>query len=139
MSKKTIILMIVTVLCITATVMLKKAVDNSEPEYTEVKALVLSSESVYKKILGKKQLFHEVIVIYQGQEYELENAHNNYSFVPGRQVTAYLSGEKLYANIEGVKTSTGLATTYFVCLFASFAMVIVSLSSLGKTRTKTPN
>ena len=56
MSKKSMILMIVTVLCIIATVVLRGVVDKADAEYTEVEVRVVSSDTVYRKILGKRQM-----------------------------------------------------------------------------------
>lgn len=139
MSKKTVILMIATVLCIIATVILHGVVDNSDVEYEEVEVKVISSETVYKKILGKRQMQYEVFVSYYGKEYELKNTHSSAPYIPGRTVTAYLSNEKLYANIEGVKTSTPVAFLYFACLIASFGMLIMTLSSFGSKKKNLAN
>ena len=52
MSKKSMILMIVTLLCIITTVVLRGVVDKADAEYTEVEVRVVSSDTVYRKILG---------------------------------------------------------------------------------------
>jgi len=52
----------------------------------------------------------------------------------GRTVTAYLAHGKLYANVEGVKTSTPIATVYFIFLFGSFAMLFVAPTYTAKLR-----
>ena len=83
--------MIVTVLCIIATVVLRGVVDKADAEYTEVEVRVVSSDTVYRKILGKRQMQYDVFVSYLGQEYELKNAHSSAPYIPGRSVTAYLS------------------------------------------------
>ncbi|WP_347062001.1 penicillin-binding protein [Hungatella hathewayi] len=136
MSKKSLILMIVTLLCIITTVVLRGVVDKADAEYTEVEVRVVSSDTVYRKILGKRQMQYDVFVSYLGQEYELKNAHSSAPYIPGRSVTAYLSKGNLYANIEGVKTSTPAAMVYFGFLFASFAMLVTTLSSFGSGRKK---
>ena len=40
---------------------------------------------------------------------------------------AYLYNEKLYANTDGVKTSTKIATMYFISLFSTFIFFIITL------------
>ena len=134
MKKKAIAAVIITILCIAVTVFLRITVDRGEPEYEEVEATVISSETRTKKVLGNYYTYYDVMVIYDGQEYELRNPHNSYSFIPGRKTDAFLSEGKLYANIEGIKTSTPLAKAYFVFLFGSVAMVVVSVTSICKAR-----
>ena len=70
---------------------------------------------------------YEVYVSYMGKVYKLKNAHNSYSYREGSTVTAYLSGGKLYANVEGVRTSTPIAYAYFTALIGSFVMLLVTL------------
>ena len=74
MSKKSMILMIVTLLCIITTVVLRGVVDKADAEYTEVEVRVVSSDTVYRKILGKRQMQYDVFVSYLGQEYELKGS-----------------------------------------------------------------
>lgn len=136
MKKKAAISVIITVFCIAATVFLWNAVNRSQPEYTEVQAIVLSSESGTRKVLGKRQVYYEVHVLYEGQEYELLNVHSSSAFGEGRTVTVYLSDGKLYANVEGVKTATPLAIVYFIFLFGSFGMVILSATLISKAAKK---
>ena len=57
-------------------------------------------------------------------------------YVPERTVKVYLYNGKLYANIEGVKTSSPVATLYFVFLFATFGMVLGFPIYLSKQREK---
>lgn len=134
MKRNAIISIIVMLLCIIATVGLRIAVDRAATDYSEVKVTVVSSETKQEKVLGKRQTVYEVIVRYEGKKYELKNAHGTAAYRPGREVTAFLSNGKLYANIEGVKTSTPLAMVYFGFLFASFAMIIVTITMIGKAR-----
>ena len=71
MKKKAIISSIITVLCIVAAVFLRFAMEDTNPEYTEVKATVVSSDNIVRKVLGKRQTQYEVVVEYEGQEYKL--------------------------------------------------------------------
>ena len=115
MKKKAVICSIITVLCIVAAVFLRFAMEDTNPEYTEVKATVVE---------------------YEGQEYKLKNTHSSAAYIPGKEVTALLHDGKLYANIEGITSTTPVAMVYFVFLFGSFAMVCVSVTLISKARTE---
>lgn len=134
MKTKVMISVIVLLLCIAATVGLRIATDRASTDYEEVKVTVVSSETKQKKVRRSRQTVYEVIVRYEGQNYELKNVHGAYSYQPGRDVTVLLSGGDMYANIEGVKTSTPLSTAYFVFLFASFGMVFVTVMVVSQAR-----
>lgn len=134
MKKKAVISSMITVLCIVAAVILRIAMDKVDVEYTEVKAAVVSSEERVRRIYGKSQKYYEVIVTYEGKEYELQNVYNSYSYIPGRETAAYLHGDKLYANVAGITSTTPVATVYFVFLFASVGMVIVTCTFWSKAR-----
>lgn len=134
MKKKAIISVIVLLLCIVTTVGLRIATDRASTSYEEVEVTVVSSETRQKSVRGSRQLVYEVVVLHEGQEYDLKNAHGTYAYRPGQDVTVFLSGGKLYANIEGVKTSTPLAMAYFVFLFASFGMVFVTTTFVSQAR-----
>lgn len=104
------------------------------PDYEEVTATVVSSETtqVSNKKTGSKTDFYDVKVSYNGKVYDLINVHNSYSYIEGRQVKALLSGDKLYANVEGIQTSTPMAKAYFVCLIGGFVMLIIAASAQSK-------
>ena len=136
MKKNTLICIILTVLCIAATVTLRISLENSKPEYKEVMATVVKSETKRKKVMGNYQSYYEVVVNYNGKKYELQNTHNTYSYPKGREVTAFLSEGELYANIEGVRSSTPLGTAYFISLFICFGMLTVTLILYGKEKEK---
>ncbi len=83
--KKVYISFGVMVVCIIAAVFLNKAAKNTELDYQEVKARVVSSESRQKSIRvnGRitRQTVYDVVVSYGGKEYDLKNAHNTYMSV----------------------------------------------------------
>lgn len=139
MKRKVIISVIALLLCIAATVGLGIAADRAETAYDEVKVTVVSAETKQKKVLSKRQTVYEIIVQYEGTNYELKNAHGTSGYQPGREITVFFSSGKLYANIEGVKTSTPLAMTYFVFLFSSFGMVIVTTTVISRARRQVQN
>ena len=124
MKKSYIILTFITILCVIVTIGLRIFMNNMEINYEEVKATVISSESHLKRVGKSRQTVYDVKFKYEGNTYDLENVHDTYSYVEGDQITAYLSNGKLYANIEGVRTSTPLSTVYFVFVFISLILVI---------------
>ena len=136
MKKKTAVLSILTVLCIAATVALWFAVNNQDLEYEEVKATVVSSDSGYRKIAGSRQIYYDVEVEYAGKTYDLKNVHSSAAYMPGREVTAYSANGNLYANVEGVNTSTPVAITYFIFLIGSVALLIYTLTYICKAHEK---
>lgn len=122
---------IITIICIVATVLLRGPMDNAELDYTEVKAMVVSSDTSTTTIKAgtSRSTFtsYDIYVRYDGEEYKLRNAYNSYSYREGTFVTAYLSGGKMYANVEGVRTSTPIAYAYFTALIGSFVMLFATL------------
>ena len=71
-----------------------------------------------------------------GENYELQNVYGAYPYSEGRPTTAYLSNGKLYANVEGVQTSTSAANAYFAALFISFGMLILTLCLWQRERER---
>ena len=138
--KKVIVCGIITVLFIIATVILRKPMDNAKLDYSEVKVQVVSSETkekVVKTRYSRTNLTeHEVVVRYNGEKYDLHNAHNSYSYREGSTVTAYLSNGKLYANVEGVRNASPMGIAYFVALLGSFGMFIITMVVLSKSGRK---
>lgn len=127
--KKVWALGINTVIFIVATVLLRGPMDNADVEYGEVKVTVVSSETrqttVRTGYSRSTMTEYDIKVLYMGKEYDLKNAHNAYSYREGSTVTAYLSNGRMYANVEGVQTSTPVATAYFVALIGSFVLFFV--------------
>ena len=77
--KKVYISGIITILCIVATVLLRILMDNTDVEYTEVQAEVVSVTAKETTIRGKytrhTSTKYEVIVSYMGENYELQNVY----------------------------------------------------------------
>lgn len=134
--KKVWALGILTIIFIVATVFLRKNMDNAELDYKEVKATVVSAETVRKTIKTgystSYQTEYNIVVNYQGKNYDLKNAHNTYSYREGSTVTVYEANGKLYANIEGVRTSSPAGIAYFVGLFGSFILLMATLCIWSK-------
>lgn len=131
------ILWILFVIALVATVALWFAMRNAKPEFKEVEAVVISAQTnrvTVKGEYGSKSStdFYDVKVEYDGKTYDLKNAHNTYSYPEGKTVKAYLSNGKLYANKEGVQTSTPIATVYFVFLFGTFGLLFGASVYSGK-------
>ncbi len=126
------------VISLFATIAFWFLMNNSNPEYEEVSAVVLSSEKVeyVNRKTNTRTYKYEVKVKYDGKTYDLHNAHNAYSYVEGKTITAYKANNKLFANVEGVKTATPLANTYYVFLFSSFGLLIIAPSYSAKYRQK---
>ena len=138
--KKVYISGIITILCIVATVLLRILMDNTDVEYTEVQAEVVSvatkETSIRVNYSRNTTTKYEVIVSYMGENYELQNVYGAYPYSEGRSTTAYLSNGKLYANVEGVQTSTSAAYAYFAALFISFGMFGLTLYLWQKERNQ---
>lgn len=114
------------VVCLIATVALWFAMNNTKAEYEEVSATVLSAktEQVVNKKTHSTTNFYKVTVSYEGEEYDLGNAHSTYEYPVGKTVKAYLSNGKLYANVEGVQTDTPVAKVYFAFLIGTFVLLM---------------
>ena len=138
--KKVYLCGILTVIGVILTVLLRVFMDRADVSYTEVEVQVVSAGTVNTTVkvghARTKMTEYEIIVNYEGENYELQNAHDAYSYPEGSTVTAYLSNGELYANIEGVQTSTPVATAYFVGLFGSFILFFVTLYLWKQERNK---
>lgn len=136
MKIKPIFLGLLTLLCLIVTVALWFAVNGSNPELTEVKAKVISSKEVVTRYNNSRITKYKVELEYEGETYELINAHNAYSYAPGKEVTVFLSNGKLYADEAGVKSSSPLGIAYFVFLFGTIIMLAVWLTYRSKYKAK---
>lgn len=134
MNKKAIVLVVLTVVCLAATVGLWFLMNNTEVEFTEVEAKVLSAETRSIKTKGKTTQVHEVTVEYEGESYDLKNVYNSYSYIVGRNTTAYLSNGKLYANEAGIKSTTPVAMVYFAFLFGTFGLLIYTPTYISRCK-----
>lgn len=107
-----------------------------ELEYTKVEAEVVSSETVKKTVKSKYSTSniteYDIVVRYEGKDYDLKNAHNSYSYREGSMVTVYMANGKMYANEEGIRTSSPMGIAYFVGLIGSFILFIVTLCVWGQ-------
>ena len=112
--------------------------NHAEVNYKEVTVVVTdtSSRTVVNKKTGSRTTFYEVKVKYKGKEYELKNVHGLSGYFKGKSVKALLSNEKLYANVEGIKSTSPIAITYFIFLFGTFAMLMITTTYMSKSKSK---
>ncbi len=115
--------------CLVVTVVLNLRVGAQSLEYEEVEAKVISAQTkrVVNRKTGNSTEFYKVKVYYDGKTLDLENVYNTYQYPKGKMVKAYLSNGRLFANEAGVKTSTPLATVYFVFLFGTVGLFIMAV------------
>lgn len=138
MKNKTIILWAITGICLILTVVFWFLMNNQEVKYEEVTAIVTSATSreVVNKKSGSRTTFYDVRVKYDGKDYDLQNVHGLSGYSNGKSVKALLANGKLYANVEGIKSTSPIAITYFVFLFGTIAMVVVSATYMSKAKAK---
>lgn len=129
MNKTKVILMGVGfVVCLVLTIFFRIRMDNQELEYEVVEVRVVSTDTETVKVKMQYSTStttkYIVKVSYNGKTYDLKNVHSLAGYSKGKTVKAYLSHGKLYANIEGVNTSTTVAYAYFGFLIASFILFL---------------
>lgn len=136
MKNKVLIMWIITVICLILTIVFWFLMNKSEVKYEEVTATVISTSS--KEVVNKKTknrtTFYEVKVNCGGKEYELQNVHGLSGYYEGKSVKALLSNGKLYANEEGIKSTSPIAIVYFVFLFGTFGMIMLSSMYMSKMK-----
>ena len=129
--KKVLALGILTIIFIVGTVYFRIEMDNAELDYTEVQAMVVSSETVTKTVRSRYSTStikeYEIVVRYEGKDYDLINAHDSYSYREGSIVKVLMANNKMYANEEGIRTTSYVGTAYFVGLIGSFILFMVTL------------
>jgi len=138
MKNKAILMWIITGVCLILTIVFWFLMNKTEVSYEEVTAIVTSTSTkeVINKNTKNKTTFYEVKVQYNGKEYDLQNVHGLSGYYKGKSVTALLSNDKLYANVEGIKTTTPVAIVYFVFLFGTFGMLMLSATYMSKAKAK---
>ena len=137
MKKKIAIMWILTVVCLILTIVFWFLMNKAEVSYEEVVAVVTNTtKQVVNKKTGSRTNFYEVKVKYEGKEYELKNVHGLAGYYEGKSVKALLSNDKLYANVEGIKSTSPVAIIYFVFLFGTFGMLILSSMYTSKMKAK---
>lgn len=135
MNKKIVILLgVAFVVSLVLTVYFRIQMDNQELEYEEVKVWVVSTDTGTVKVKtgysSSTTTRYIVTVRYDGEIYDLKNVHSLSGYSEGKTVKAYLSNGKMYANMEGVNTSTPTAYAYFGFLIASFILFMAFACSI---------
>lgn len=138
LKNKVAIMWIITFICLILTVVFWFLMNKVDVHYEEVTAIVTdtSSKTVVNKKTGARTTFYEVKVKYEEKEYDLQNVHGLSGYSKGRSIKALLSNEKLYANVEGIKSTSPVAIVYFIFLFGTFGMLIVSSTYMSKAKAK---
>ena len=138
LKNKVIIMWIITVACLILTIVFWFLMNKVEVNYEEVTVVVTdtSSRDIVNKNTGSRTTFYEVKVEYGEKEYELWNVHGLARYYKGKSVKALLSNDKLYANVEGIKSTSPVAIVYFVFLFSTFGMLIAASTYMSKMRSK---
>ncbi|MCI8267391.1 MAG: penicillin-binding protein [Lachnospiraceae bacterium] len=138
MKRKVMLMWILFVVCVITTLVLRYFLERQDVEFEEVTVTVVSAEK--KELENRKTnttlTINDVKVEYEGEEYALKNAYDVYMYPTGKEVTAYLSHGKLYANIAGVESSTLLYYVYLAFLIASFIMFGVAINESIQARRR---
>lgn len=136
MKKKAILMWIIFVACVVATIAARYMADREQVAYEAVSVTVVSAEEnrVRNRTTGTTYTSYDVIVKYNGENWELKNAHSAYAYPSGKKITAYLSHGSLYADIAGTRSSTPLFYTYFGFLVGSIVMLCVAISYTIKAK-----
>ena len=138
MKSKVAIMWILTVICLILTIVFWFLMNKTEVNYEEVTATVIttSTKEVVNKKTKNRTTFYEVKVEYNGKEYELQNVHGLSGYYEGKSVKALLANDRLYANVEGIKSTSPIAIVYFVFLFGTFGMLMLSSMYMSKMKAK---
>ena len=93
-----------------------------EIEIVDPKVVVLFGNQVSKLVLDEKISVSQCrkkkfVRNINGKEYKLQNVHGLAGYYKGRTVKALLSNDKLYANVEGIKSTSPMAIIFFGFLF----------------------
>ena len=138
MKNKVTLMWSITLICLILTIVFWFLMNKAEIKYEEVKATVTSTSTkeVVNKKTNNRTTFYEVKVEYNGKEYELQNVHGLSGYYKGKSVTALLSNNKLYANVEGIRSTSPIAIVYFAFLFGTFGMLMLSAIYMSKVKAK---
>ncbi len=136
MKNKAAFMWTITAICLILTIVFWFLMNKKEVKYEEVSATVIntSSKEIINKNTKNKTTFYEVKVEYKGKEYALQNVHGLAGYYKGKNVKALLSNDILYANIEGIKSSSPIAIIYFIFLFGTFGMFFASATYMSKNK-----
>ena len=133
MKKSFFISLVVFIIVLLATIGLYISKNNEKLDYTIVDCTVISAEKEYRRFIFNRYFETNVVVSYNGSNYELqspERKYHEYTYPKTKQIKAYLSNGKLYADEIGVRGDTNATKMYFVSLFISAVSGIVLLTNI---------
>ena len=138
MKNKVVIMWVITAVCLILTIVFWFLMNKAEVKYEEVTAIVTdtSTKEIVNKNTKNRTTFYEVKVEYNGKEYDLQNVHGLAGYYKGKSVKTLLSNDKLYANVEGIKSTSPVAIIYFIFLFGTFGMLMASATYMSKVKAK---
>ena len=108
--------------------------NNQHLSYEVVEVNVISAHSANP--LSKTDS-DRVVVEYNGKNYEVENLRTNetlkyHTYLSSKKpAKAYFSNGKIYANIEGIRSTTVIGTIYFVFLFGTLILIFTTAILVG--------
>lgn len=107
---------------------------NQRLTYSSVQAEVYS---VHGKAPLSKFDKNKVVVSYNGKTYDLINVKDgeiagyNSHLLMNTPVNVYLSGGKLYSNVDGVRSTSVIGTIYFIFLFGTMGLIMSTAVLIG--------
>ena len=108
--------------------------NNEHLSYEVVEVNVISAHSANP--LSKTDS-DRVVVEYNGKNYEVENLRTNetlkyHTYISSKNpAKAYFSNGKIYANIEGIRSTTVIGTIYFVFFFGTLILIFTTAMLVG--------
>lgn len=108
--------------------------NNQHLSYEVVEVNVISAHSANP--LSKTDS-DRVVVEYNGKNYEVENLRTNetlkyHTYISSKNLAkAYFSNGKIYANIEGIRSTTVIGTIYFVFFFGTLILIFTTAMLVG--------
>lgn len=111
-----IVIPILCILFLAGGIVTRIANENKVYHYSKVQVQVESCES--NNSLFWRSNAPKVIVEYDGEDYELQNVQQgSWFYNDGKLIDAYAANGKMYANVEGIRTTSVLGIIYFVFVF----------------------
>ena len=107
---------------------------NQHISYSTVQAEVYS---VHSKAPLSKNDTNKVTVIYDGKTYNLINVKDSeisrYTshYLLKTPANVYLTGGKMYSNVEGIRGHSVLGNIYFICLFGTMGLIMTIAVLIG--------
>lgn len=136
--KYSIIMGIVFAVALVLTILSRIMADGKAFSYETVEVTVKKVEASAVNTKGKKLRDIDVVVSYEGKEYDLKNvltgeiskyeAARAYS----QPVEVLFCNGKMYSNVQGIKSGAAIAKLYFVFLAMDFVAFLLMVMNIGK-------